>query len=64
MKENKSEWKVWLQYSKEDLDSAIALSHTKEQFPRNVCYLCQQSSEKALKGIYIFLNLPYSLFPP
>lgn len=24
MKENKSEWRVWLQYSKEDLDSAIA----------------------------------------
>jgi hypothetical protein len=35
MKENNSEWKVWLQYSKEDLDCAIALSHTKEQFPRN-----------------------------
>ena len=59
MKENKSEWKIWLQYSKEDLDSAIVLSHTKERFPRNVCYLCQQSSEKALKAIYIFLNLPF-----
>lgn len=60
MKENIPEWKIWLKYAEEDLNSAIALSQTKEQFPRNVCYLCQQSTEKAIKSIFIYMNIPFS----
>ncbi len=60
MNENIQEWKTWLKYAEEDLNSAVALFKTMEQFPRNVCYLCQQSTEKAIKSIYIYLNIPFS----
>ncbi|MCB1188839.1 MAG: HEPN domain-containing protein [Leptospiraceae bacterium] len=59
MNENQPEWKTWLKYAEEDLNSAIALSKTMEQFPRNVCYLCQQSTEKAIKSIFVFFNIPF-----
>ncbi|MCB1191418.1 MAG: HEPN domain-containing protein [Leptospiraceae bacterium] len=60
MNENIPEWKTWLKYAEEDLNSAIALSETVERFPRNVCYLCQQSTEKAIKSIFIYQNIPFS----
>ncbi len=60
MNENIPEWKIWLRYAEEDLNSAIILSQTMEQFPRNVCYLCQQSTEKSIKSIFIYLNISFS----
>lgn len=43
----------WLWYAQEDLDSAILLT---QKSPRNACLLSQQSAEKALKSIHVFLN--------
>lgn len=59
MKEKSAEWQAWLNYAEEDLKSAEVLLNSKNVFPRNVCYLCQQSVEKSLKAIYIFLNLSF-----
>ncbi|MHB9037084.1 MAG: HEPN domain-containing protein [Armatimonadota bacterium] len=43
----------WLQYTREDLDAAIALQ---SGTPRHSCLLAQQSAEKAIKSIYVFLD--------
>ena len=44
----------WLRYAREDLDAAIALKPTT---PRHSCLLAQQCAEKAIKSIYVFLDL-------
>lgn len=44
----------WLRYAIEDLDAAIALQ---SGTPRHSCLLAQQSAEKAIKSIYVFLDL-------
>lgn len=44
----------WLRYSREDLDAAVALQ---SRTYRHSCLLAQQSSEKAIKSIYVFLDL-------
>lgn len=44
----------WLRYAREDLDAAIVLQ---PGIPRHSCLLAQQSAEKAIKSIYVFLNL-------
>lgn len=49
----KTETKRWLQYAKEDFDAAIIL---KTGVPRHTCLLAQQSAEKAIKSIYVFIN--------
>lgn len=59
MKEKPAEWQTWLNYAEEDLKSAVVLLNSENIFPRNICYLCQQAVEKALKTIYIFLNLSF-----
>ena len=60
MKEKLPEWKVWLNYAYEDLESAEVLLNSENVFPRNVCYLCQQAVEKSLKSIFVFLNISFS----
>ena len=42
----------WLRYAKEDLDSASKLN-TGAGAPRNVCWLSQQATEKALKAAFV-----------
>jgi HEPN domain-containing protein len=59
MNEKLPDWQIWLNYADEDLKSAEVLLNSKNVFPRNVCYLCQQAVEKSLKAIYIFLNLSF-----
>lgn len=44
----------WLRYAREDLDAAIALHFGT---PRHSCLLAQQSAEKAIKSIYVLLDL-------
>ena len=44
----------WLNYAEDDLKSASDLSLLENPVYRNVCYLCHQSSEKALKAFIIF----------
>ena len=42
--------KEWFEYSKRDLDSAKYLLQMKPMPLEIICYHCQQSAEKALKG--------------
>lgn len=60
MTEKSPEWKEWILYSEEDLQSAETLLYNENVFPRNVCYLSQQSVEKALKAIFVFLNISFA----
>jgi HEPN domain-containing protein len=51
----------WLTYSLTDLQAAQKLLVDPEQYPRQVCFLCQQSAEKALKAILVFLAIDFPL---
>ena len=48
----------WLNFAKEDLDTAKALLNSEYLFNRSICYHCQQSAEKDLKAYIIYLDLP------
>ena len=50
-----SETIIWLNYSLDDLKTAKLILSTKDDWivPRNICYLCQQAVEKAIKAIYV-----------
>lgn len=48
----------WLNFAKEDLDTAKALLNGDLLFNRSICYHCQQSAEKDLKAYIIYLDLP------
>lgn len=52
---NKDIAKEWLDMAESDLDSAIFLLNMKPQPLEIICYHCQQSAEKYLKG-FIALN--------
>lgn len=43
----------WLEYARSDLAAARALWDNPDHYPRQVCYLAQQSAEKALKAALI-----------
>lgn len=46
--------KVWLAQSKYDLDAAVTMA--KEGFYEWACFICEQSSEKAIKSIIVANN--------
>ncbi len=48
---------LWLQYALEDLTTAQALVSVTNAPARNTCLHAQQSAEKALKAVLIFLDL-------
>lgn len=48
----------WLNFAKEDLETAKALLNGDFLFNRSICYHCQQSAEKDLKAYIIYLDLP------
>lgn len=48
----------WLNFAKEDLDTAKVLLNGDFLFNRSICYHCQQSAEKDLKAYIIYLDLP------
>ena len=48
----------WLNFAKEDLDTAKALLNSEYLFNRSICYHFQQSAEKDLKAYIIYLDLP------
>jgi HEPN domain-containing protein len=52
--------RAWLRYAREDLESA---EHIVAQIPalapRHACFFAQQSAEKALKAILIYLQIEY-----
>lgn len=47
----------WLHYAQEDLSTAQALVNVTTAPARNACLHAQQSAEKAIKAILIFLDL-------
>ena len=52
----------WLRFSAEDLDVARRLLNGCPSVPRHVCWLSQQSAEKALKAALVLegIDFPYS----
>jgi HEPN domain-containing protein len=57
---NPSDAKVWMDYAETDLRAAYALLESGEFFPRQICFLSQQSGEKAIKAVLIYeeVNFP------
>lgn len=56
-KDNKA-WAIrWLDYAKNDLHAATVMLKLDDVAPRIICFLAQQSSEKALKSILILKGL-------
>lgn len=53
------ETRRWLQYAEEDLLAAEAALGREDTFPRHVCWLAQQSAEKALKAVLVFLQVDF-----
>lgn len=41
----------WLAFARSDLDAARALLSDPNHYPRQVCFLAQQSAEKVLKSV-------------
>lgn len=52
-----AESRRWLSYAEEDLAAARALSDSGA--PRHVCWLAQQTAEKALKAVLVFLQIEF-----
>ncbi len=49
----------WLRYAEEDLITAKTLLEQPHVPPRQSCWLAQQSAEKALKAVLIFLEIDF-----
>ena len=49
----------WLAYARSDPDAARALLRDPEHYPRQVCFLAQQSAEKALKALLVLLDIEF-----
>ena len=49
----------WLRYSTEDLDVARVLLASSPLVPRHVCWLAQQSAEKALKAALVLEGVEF-----
>jgi len=55
------EWeeaRKWLRYATEDLETAEGLLHS-DGFARHICWHAQQSAEKSLKSILVFLQVSF-----
>lgn len=57
--EHDSEVRRWLRYAEEDLLAAEAALEVKGMAPRHACWLAQQSAEKAIKAVLIFLQIDF-----
>jgi HEPN domain-containing protein len=49
----------WLAYARSDLNAARALLRDPEYFPRQVCFLAQQAAEKAIKAVFVLLDIEF-----
>ena len=47
----------WLAYARSDLNAARALLRDPDYYPRQVCFLSQQAAEKALKAVFVLLDV-------
>ena len=56
--ESRKEAQLWLRYAKEDLAAAEGLiEHILT--PRHVCFLSQQSAEKAIRAVLVFSQIDF-----
>lgn len=55
----RSEVRRWLRFAEEDLIAARILLREQQAAPRQVCWLAQQAAEKALKAVFVFLQLDF-----
>ena len=53
------ETRRWLRYAREDLEGAETLLDRGVGVPRHICWLAQQSVEKAIKAILVFLAIDF-----
>jgi HEPN domain-containing protein len=52
--------RAWLRYAREDLEGAEhVVANLPTLAPRHACFFAQQSAEKALKAVLIFLQIEY-----
>jgi len=49
----------WLRYAREDLVAAELAVTSSAMAPRHACWLAQQSAEKALKTVLVFLQIEF-----
>lgn len=49
----------WLRYAEEDLRTAETLLRQPDVPPRQACWCAQQSAEKILKAVLIFLEIDF-----
>ena len=57
--DRKAEAQRWLRYAEEDLAGAKTLAGDEAAVPRQSCWLAQQSAEKAIKSLLIFLGIDF-----
>jgi len=57
--EHLAETRRWLRYALEDLVAAEAMLEQSDIAPRHVCWLAQQSAEKAIKAVLVFLQIDF-----
>ena len=56
---NAIEAQRWMDYAKSDLDAANLLLERGGFFSRQICFMSQQSGEKALKAILVYLEIHF-----
>ena len=57
--EHLAETRRWLRYAREDLVAAEAMLEQSDIAPRHVCWPAQQSAEKAIKAVPVFLQIDF-----
>lgn len=57
--EHLAEVQRWLRYAREDLMAAASVLGQPSVASRHVCWLAQQSTEKALKVVLVFLQIDF-----
>jgi len=51
--------KRWLEYARQDLDSSEKMLSQGDFVYRHICFLSQQAAEKAIKAIFIYLQIDF-----
>lgn len=54
-----AELRRWLRYAWEDLKAASLIAQTPNAAPRHACLHAQQSAEKAIKAIFVYLQVDF-----
>ncbi len=54
-----AEARRWLKYAREDLAAAEIMLQGAGFVPRQACWLAQQSAEKAVKAVLVFLQIDF-----